>query len=333
MSKKVFISSAIYDLIDIRAELAELLRGIGLKPVMSDVANSDFALLPNANSIETCLANVEACDFFICILSQRYGPRLGALGFENLSATHLEYRRARISGKPILFYVRDRLESEFAIWKRNRAGETHFSWVKSPDDYGLFELLEEHRILVAEANQSNWFAVFQDSTDLKDAVSAHLRIPKAEVALQAAIEDNRIPIIDCQAEMTRQWWGDPWEVNFDLTWINVGTVPGFNVELLDLKLDGTASRIRMLPVFGPGQKTQIFPILSKQTGDELGETRTFRFGIKIQLPSGTEIHDVFSFFAKVDYAHQAITHSVDHVSRKYVIPKSIELPFRIVQSC
>ena len=51
----MFVSSTCYDLIDLRAELEEELRQLGLTPVMSDQPSAEFEVLPNQKSIETCL--------------------------------------------------------------------------------------------------------------------------------------------------------------------------------------------------------------------------------------------------------------------------------------
>ena len=115
---KVFISSTVYDLLDIRAEVEQLLRDMRLVPVLSGSATSGFQPLADQNSIETCLANLRQCDAMIIILCQRYGPSLAPAGFPDLSATHLEYREAKNLGKPIHMYVRDRLEGDYGIVRR-----------------------------------------------------------------------------------------------------------------------------------------------------------------------------------------------------------------------
>jgi len=108
---RVFISSTVYDLIDIRAELAEKLRAIGITPVLSDDKLSDFCVQHDINSIETCLVNGESCDEFLLILDRRYGPTLEKFGYEEVSATHLEYQRAIEKKIPVRVYVRDRLQA------------------------------------------------------------------------------------------------------------------------------------------------------------------------------------------------------------------------------
>src|ERR1700678_3077653 len=91
---KVFIGSTVFDLLDIRGELADFLRSIDIVPILSDDKLSDFVVQHDTNSIETCLVNVDSADEIILVLDERYGPRLGAYGFDDVSATHLEYRRA-----------------------------------------------------------------------------------------------------------------------------------------------------------------------------------------------------------------------------------------------
>lgn len=115
---RVFISSTVFDLIDVRAELGELCRSVGIIPVLSDDKLSDFRVQPDENSIQTCLTNVESCDEFVLILNRRYGPRLGKFGFDDISATDLEYRKAVDRKIPIHFYVRDRLDADYSIWKK-----------------------------------------------------------------------------------------------------------------------------------------------------------------------------------------------------------------------
>lgn len=116
---RVFISSTCFDLIDVRAELAEQLKLIGITPILSDDKLSDFKVKPDVNSIETCLINVESCEEFILILDRRYGASLKDCGFDDFSATHLEYKRALENKIPVRVYVRDRLEADYSSWKRN----------------------------------------------------------------------------------------------------------------------------------------------------------------------------------------------------------------------
>jgi len=107
---RVFVSSTVFDLVDVRAELDALLREMHLTPVLSDSNLSDFSVEPNMNSVECCLDNLRKCDVVIVILCQRYGPQIPLLEGGRCSATHLEYLEAKKKGLPIFLYARDRLE-------------------------------------------------------------------------------------------------------------------------------------------------------------------------------------------------------------------------------
>ncbi len=162
---KVFVSSTCYDLIDLRAEVAATLSDLGLGSIMSDRPFSEFEVDPYKDSISTCLANVDASDIFLCILSQRYGPSLGKCGFPDVSATHLEYQRAKKSGKALYVFARDRLVGDHSFYGRNKASNPKLPWIKNPDDYKLFDLMDEH-LGLTNAGPSNWEHQFTDSRDL-----------------------------------------------------------------------------------------------------------------------------------------------------------------------
>lgn len=194
MATTVFISSTCYDLIDLRAELDSQLRGLGLTPVMSDRPSSEFEVSPSANSIESCLANVRRADVVLVVLSQRYGPSLACAGFEDVSATHLEYREAVQAGKPVHVYVRDRLEADYNLWKRNHGRNVALGWVKQGDD-GIFSLIEEHKALAAEQDKSNWVWVFRDSVELKSRVARDLQTLAGKAVLEGLLQSGKVAFL------------------------------------------------------------------------------------------------------------------------------------------
>src|SRR3954467_12463441 len=104
---RMFVSSTCFDLIDLRSEVRATLEQDGFLVSMSDEYDT-FQIDGRADSIETCLANLRQSDGVIVVLSKRYGPPLRPLKLEK-SATHLEYDEAVRLGKPIYFFVRDRL--------------------------------------------------------------------------------------------------------------------------------------------------------------------------------------------------------------------------------
>lgn len=249
---RVFVSSTVYDLLDVRAELSDQLRSLGIVAVLSDDKLSDFQLKHDADSIQTCLVNLESCDEVIVILDQRYGPRLGKSGFEDISATHLEYRRAVELGKPVHFFVRDRLVAEFSIWKRNgEKGDLKFAWAGN-DNIGLFDILQERSKLVAGSSKSNWYSVFTTSVDLKAALAKYFGEKLLPERLVDAIQRNQFPLFDISAEtVADQRFGVVSTLTFKATLTNVGGAPAFNASIYWDGRKGGAEK----QVFAPGQST------------------------------------------------------------------------------
>lgn len=87
---KVFISSTIYDMKDLRSALKFWLNEQGFIVQMSD--QSDFRKNSSENSYQACLDTISNCDYFILII----GSRVGGLYSTNpkLSITHKEYKYA-----------------------------------------------------------------------------------------------------------------------------------------------------------------------------------------------------------------------------------------------
>jgi len=220
---RVFVSSTCYDLLDLRTEVEAQLKEMGLVPVLSDRPSSEFEVTGYKDSIATCLANVEGSDVFVCILSQRYGPKLGKLGYDDVSATHLEYNAAKLAGLPIYLYARDRLVGESDTWRRNKpkpskatklgglakkrsAGKPEpikFAWVPK-DNEGIFDFLEEHRTLAKGSPDTNWFGEFRDSPELKLLIARDLHLRSRPALLRRLIEQGRAPAIGIRSTGTNR---------------------------------------------------------------------------------------------------------------------------------
>lgn len=224
----VFLSSTVFDLIDVRASVERLLRKIGATPILSDGSVSAFDASPSVNSIETCLLNVDRSDLFICVLDQRYGPSLGNAGFDDVSATHLEYRRAKSRGIPIQFYIRDRLEADYTLWKRNGLHDgLRLAWAK---DQRLLEFLDEHRKLENQSDRSNWLSFFSASTDLCEIIEGRLQKEILPIQLMDALRTNAMPLFSCKLTTSELVIGNLPSIQLKLSCRNVGSSPAFSVE-------------------------------------------------------------------------------------------------------
>ncbi len=186
------MSSTCYDLIDVRAVLEERLKQSGLTPVLSDRPTSEFMNSGEANSIEVCLQNLRQCERVVLVLSQRYGRSLKDKGFDDVSATHLEYIEARKANIPILFYVRDRLDADYE--QRRKNPDSKPLWAVEKDADSLFRLIKEHRELT-NTDQNNWFWSFSSAVDLSDRVLKDLGAVSSNAMLRQLMAIQAVPLL------------------------------------------------------------------------------------------------------------------------------------------
>lgn len=105
---RIFISSTIDDLQEVRISIDEELRSIEIfEPVR--VENLPAADQP---SRRVCLDEVAAADALVLVLNDRYGFVPAEGNPENLSVTHLEYRHAKHLDKPVFAFLRDGIAPE-----------------------------------------------------------------------------------------------------------------------------------------------------------------------------------------------------------------------------
>ena len=88
---KVYVSSTIVDLKRERRAVLEWLRAARHQAIDSYLPDSDTVR-------DSCLEDVGSCDLYVLILGHRYGFRPPQGNAEDLSITHLEFRRAGQAG-------------------------------------------------------------------------------------------------------------------------------------------------------------------------------------------------------------------------------------------
>ncbi len=286
MKPRVFISSPVYDLLDVRAELEAHLSDIGFSVLMSDSAVSNFKVQTNINSIETCLVNLRESDCCIVVLSRRYGPSLAKAGYENISATHLEYREAVASKIPVHFFIRDRLEADYSIWKKNKKNSPELNWVDQ-NDQKIFELIDEHKTLKKKKGKNNWYYTFRSSVDLKKALSSQLGYVAKKQRLVDDISNNRVPFFACSVEVDGKPSGRIFVVHCLLK--NVVRNPAFNVKGHWNAPDGSRKGLPQNPVLAPGEEIVNAIRLSRNPN----ESRSATFFLEYSTAEGHMVKDEF----------------------------------------
>jgi hypothetical protein len=181
---KVYISSTYRDLHRHRLAVATVLRRMGHQPVGMEEQVAEGARL-----LYRCLANVKACDAYVCIIAWRYGfvpsdaggdntplPKGTSLG--STSITEFELRQAIDAEKPVLVFL---LDSE-AEWPPHQ-----FDAVSGDGEQGkaIFRLREE---------VSGQYVVshFRTPEELASLVSA--AVYRVEMSRQIRLESLRIEV-------------------------------------------------------------------------------------------------------------------------------------------
>ena len=95
----VYVSSTIADLKRERRAVMEWLVAARHQPVHSYLPDSDTVR-------DSCLDDVDTCDLYVLIVGHRYGSQPAQDNPQGLSITHLEFRRAGLSGIPRIALLR-----------------------------------------------------------------------------------------------------------------------------------------------------------------------------------------------------------------------------------
>lgn len=221
----VFVSSTCYDLVDLRYELRDFLVGRGFEVRLSEDPMSAFFVDPTDNSIESCLANVRACDIVVCVIDGRYGGVLTTGDWKDFSATEAEVRCAREKEprKDVLFFMRDIAFQEFEQLRRKTGFRP--TWVKgTPEQIQKWTDFVEYAVRLPEhADRSNWCDRFRAVSDLKPIVMKRLVEQFPSQAASLAMEPTRLVRLHFKV-------GEPAAPGRIEGWFeNVGTGPALNL--------------------------------------------------------------------------------------------------------
>jgi Domain of unknown function (DUF4062) len=268
MPTTIFVSSTCYDLVDVRSEIENYLKEKEINYKMSDKLDSDFIVYSDTNSIQTCLLNIDSSDIVILILSQRYGPSLKNCGFDDFSATHLEYKRAILKGKHIILFLRDSLITEWEIFKNNNQDFTKLTWLK-PKDARLFEIIEEHKKLTS-SNKNNWFWKFSSSVCIKKRLDIELNKEIFNIKLEKLINSGNAPFLSIFVESSISSDNKSIEIKFQTE--NLGIQPAIDPIILFYNIDSydkveEGEKIKQPIAFGKTKCTSLKSLQKFDIGD------------------------------------------------------------------
>lgn len=174
----VFVSSTMYDLSELRAQLRQSVSALGWRAVMSEY--DSFPIDPAQSTIENCRRNVrENADIFVMAVGARYGSIDAESG---KSVTNLEFEEARARGVPTYVFVRKDVLAQLPIWKANPDAD-YSNIVDTPRIFDFIDSLRESgdtwtfgfesaQDIVDSLNQQFAFLV-QDALDLRQRTRGH----------------------------------------------------------------------------------------------------------------------------------------------------------------
>jgi len=143
---KIFVSSTVKDLGDLRDELYRCLKELGHTPWFSE--KDDFPTNYHPDAMTNCLKVAEECDFFVLLLDKRaglpYKRRKGSpyQDLFGLTISEAEYMCARKKDKPICIFIRKRAEHESSIYRQpDEETRKSMTWYSDPEIYEFYDRL------------------------------------------------------------------------------------------------------------------------------------------------------------------------------------------------
>jgi HEAT repeat protein len=164
---KIFLSSTIFDLRDLRDALVQGIETDGHEVIASE--KGTLPVNPGKHSYEQCLKAAAECDCLIAILDGRFGGEY-PLG-SNKSITEAEIEEALKQGKKTLVFVRQSVWDSLANQK---------AYVKDGADYKpIKNIVEDTRVFgiidrIRRKPQDNWIFQFNYPTDLLAQIRAQI---------------------------------------------------------------------------------------------------------------------------------------------------------------
>ena len=198
----VFLSSTMYDLSELRAQLRQFVEGIGWRPVMSE--HDSFPIDANQTTVENSRRNVrENADVFVMIVGARYGSvDVDA----DKSVTNLEFIEARTRGVPVYVFVSRDVLAQLRVWKANP--EADYSGVV--DTPRVFEFIDSFR-----GGGEAWTFEFTTAEDIVNTLRkqfAYLVQDALELRQMASGQDRLLTELEGDALMLALRRDQYWEI-------------------------------------------------------------------------------------------------------------------------
>ena len=203
----VFLSSTMYDLSELRAQLRHFVEGLGWGAVMSEHAS--FPIDANRTTVENSRRNVrENADVFVMVVGARYGS---VDDESDRSVTNLEFIEARTSGVPVYVFVSKDVLAQLRVWKANP--DADYSGVV--DTPRVFEFIDSFR-----RGGEIWTFEFATAEDILNTLRnqvAYLVQDALELRQRAISRENLLTELEGDALMLALRRDQHWEIRLFAT--------------------------------------------------------------------------------------------------------------------
>lgn len=208
---RIFLSSTVYDLNDVRGALIYVLSSFpGFVVFASEEPAFPIADSAHRHSYDVCLARVRNSDLVIALVDTRYGGTYENEGTTPVSTTRKEIRVAHEAGIPVWTFVRsttweDRNRFKHFLDKQGKkhaqATERETLFAQFKEQFGtpvqthyVFDLIDE----ITRFQSSNWiFNQFRTSKDVLTTIESQLLSLLSHQAIEDGVytrlEDTPIP--------------------------------------------------------------------------------------------------------------------------------------------
>jgi Domain of unknown function (DUF4062)/NACHT domain len=165
---RIFLSSTILDLRDLRDALVTSLKADGHQIIASE--KGTLPIEPGKHSYEQCLKAASECDCLVAVIDGRFGGEYPQKG-SNQSITEAEIEVAITQGKKTLVFVRQ------SIWD---SMATQQEWVRSSGAYRpVKNIIEDVRVFglidrLRKRPNDNWIFTFNYPTDVIAIIRAQI---------------------------------------------------------------------------------------------------------------------------------------------------------------
>ena len=203
----VFVSSTMYDLSELRAQLGQLVDRLGWRAIMSE--HDSFPIDPDQTTVENSRRNVrQNADIFVMVVGARYGSI--DVGTDK-SVTNLEFVDARACGVPVYVFVNSDVLAQLQVWKANPEGD-YTSIVDTPR---IFEFIDSFR-----GDGQVWTFRFNTAEGIVKTLRqqfAYLAQDALELRQMARGQDRLLEELKGDALMLALQRGDHWEARLFAT--------------------------------------------------------------------------------------------------------------------